>query len=138
MNKNCALCGLGPEALVHNATANGHRYSTTAPTIPPCPAWCDQGEGHPYDSEYDSGAVMRTHSLDFGGPDTGASIIATAQALSESLPETVELEGIALWVGGEPAAEGLDAARARALAEVLHSSLHAAAERLAQIEGDAR
>lgn len=33
----CARCGMPTTALVHNATANGHTFATSAKT---CPPWC--------------------------------------------------------------------------------------------------
>lgn len=110
-------------------------HTTDAPSVEtPCPWWCEEEHGHPYESESPArGVMLRCHGRDFGTP-TGASITATGSALSESGPEMVELDGIAVWIHGEQAAEGLSAQETRDLAEELRERMLEAAAFLERLE----
>lgn len=71
----CTRCGLNADALIHNATANGHDFTTTTrPTFTTCPPWC-AGHAGPYQSWEeltDGTGHSREHServTSFGGVD---------------------------------------------------------------------
>lgn len=68
-----------------------------SPTANPCPAWCGQELGHPYDSEL-GGEVYRSHELSLGSVgDVQALVVADDTARSDESAPHVSGPKLMLW-----------------------------------------
>ena len=101
------------------------------PTTNPCPEWCTQPAGHGYDAPALARDVLcREHTTDAGDP-TSAAVCGFGYQ-SDGGGETVEMDGITVWVRGNAAQGEISAAEARELA----ASLLTAADKFDAITAD--
>lgn len=63
--QRCTRCGMRPDALVHNATANGHDFTVDRTKLPTCPPWCSGHDDLGYQSWEDLAVdgVRRTDAI---------------------------------------------------------------------------
>ena len=100
------------------------------PTTNPCPDWCTQPPGHGYDAPALARDVLcREHTTDQGEPNS-AAVCGFGYQTDDG--ETVEMDGITVWVRGKAGGPEITAAEARDLS----ASLLTAADKLDSITAD--
>jgi hypothetical protein len=100
----------------------------TPSTTNPCPDWCTQPQGHGYDCVMRD-LPCREHIWDQDDP-TGATVCGWGFQTGDG--ETVEMDGVTVWIRGNAGGPEITAAEARDLA----ASLLVAADKLDAITAD--